>query len=183
MSLTEMRTVLTERGERLRARRAVMASLDSASAEALRDVVRVDALTGAYSRDAGLVIADRAEFLTLCDLDGFKSVNDTHGHSAGDVVLVTIAHRLRQLGTVVRLGGDEFLLCTSAEPDPVYLELLISAPIALDMHGTAVAVGLSAGTVRQADHPGSVDDALSAADALMYSAKLARKQDRRERTR
>lgn len=179
MSATELRNVHTERGARLRERREIFAHLDSATAEELRALVQVDALTGALARDYGLTHADRAEFLSLIDLDGFKAVNDVHGHAAGDVVLATVARRLSTLGTVVRLGGDEFLLCTDSAPDADELELLVSAPVSLDMHGTHATVGASVGTVDQSDHPESVEDALEAADALMYASKTERRVDRR----
>ena len=63
----------------------------------------------------------------FCDLNGFKQINDTHGHTAGDQVLVEVARRLQHLqrpgDTASRFGGDEFVvLCTDsgqAEADSV----------------------------------------------------------------
>jgi GGDEF domain-containing protein len=59
--------------------------------------------------------ADAAPAVILIDLDGFKEVNDTHGHHAGDQLLVTVGRRLASAtgvlgGSAIRLGGDEFLL-------------------------------------------------------------------------
>ena len=46
--------------------------------------------------------------MLICDVDGFKSVNDTHGHRAGDLVLTEVARVLARHGVAGRLGGDEF---------------------------------------------------------------------------
>jgi diguanylate cyclase (GGDEF)-like protein len=82
-----------------------------------------DSLTGAGNRvlldqrvRARLADRDRVrgDALLLVDLDGFKTVNDTYGHAAGDAVLVAVTGRLRtaagESGTVTRLGGDEFVV-------------------------------------------------------------------------
>jgi diguanylate cyclase (GGDEF)-like protein len=71
----------------------------------------IDRLTAALSRSA----RDRREVAVLfCDLDGFKRVNDTAGHAAGDAVLLEISRRLQGLlradDTVARVGGDEFVV-------------------------------------------------------------------------
>ncbi|WP_376871429.1 diguanylate cyclase [Albirhodobacter sp. R86504] len=84
----------------------------------------IDPLTGLYNRRYALPhlrrIAQRAEqnarvyALLLVDIDHFKSVNDTYGHSVGDHVLVEVAHRLslnmREVDMVARIGGEEFLV-------------------------------------------------------------------------
>ena len=120
--------------------------------------------------------------LLYIDLDGFKPINDTHGHAAGDEVLQTVASRLsaisRAQDTVARLGGDEFVMVaprvsaaglaglsarigrTLAEPHPI--------------HSHLVHVGASVGTYLAA--PGDVpEDTLHRADAAMYTAKRGRR--------
>ncbi len=95
-----------------------------ASADALASLARSDALTGLANRrhveeelDAARARAVRSKeplALLYLDLDGFKTINDTLGHSAGDRVLVNVAARLRskvrETDLVGRLGGDEFVV-------------------------------------------------------------------------
>ena len=153
-----------------------------------------DRLSGALARAArdGTEVA-----LLFCDLDGFKRVNDTGGHVAGDKVLVEIADRLRTLlrdgDTVARVGGDEFVVVM--EPNPLVprqrRDAAAGAPAALDARGTAVAL---ADRIRSAvgrpvsvdgtehvvsvsigitlSRPGSAaDDMLRDSDTAMYRAK------------
>jgi len=148
-----------------------------------------DALTGLRNR-AGLLAGmdqwttGRESFgVLLVDLDGFKAVNDEHGHAAGDVVLVDVALRLAKLigraGLVARLGGDEFVL-VAASPTAVVSRLLgydvvreIAQPI--DVNGHTVQVHASVGVVQAL--PG--DDAaalLHSADIAMFRAKSGRGQ-------
>lgn len=117
------------------------------------------------------------------DLDGFKSINDRHGHPAGDEVLKETARRMRSAvrgeDTVARLGGDEFVVlleqATKADARRTANRLLsaLSPPVALD--GTEVTVGASVGVARW--HPDSgpgfarAEDLLQAADAAMYRVK------------
>nr|WP_162623852.1 diguanylate cyclase [Paracoccus saliphilus] len=108
---------------------------DERRAEVQRHMVwaMTDPLTGLYNRRYALprlgeivrdaVMADHACALFAVDLDHFKSINDNHGHTAGDVVLVEIAARLKAVlptsGIVARMGGEEFLAimehCSEAE--------------------------------------------------------------------
>lgn len=115
------------------------------------------------------------------DLDGFKAVNDRHGHAAGDAVLVAVAARLREAvgpeRLVARLGGDEFLVLVDDGAGDLEvaalrraLEATVAEPIALAESGVAVRVGASIGVaLHEAGQP--VDDLLSAADESMYRMK------------
>jgi diguanylate cyclase (GGDEF)-like protein len=121
--------------------------------------------------------------LIYVDLDGFKGVNDTHGHAAGDAVLRAVAAKLvgsvRASDTVARLGGDEFglILWNLSEADAAAktwaLEAAITeATVAWD--GTTLAVGASIGfaMLGPADELAEV---LARADHAMYARKAARK--------
>jgi diguanylate cyclase (GGDEF)-like protein/PAS domain S-box-containing protein len=119
--------------------------------------------------------------LLVLDLDDFKAVNDTHGHSAGDRVLRDVADalrsRLRETDIVARLGGDEFAVLlprgTQAAAERVCeaLEREIPAEVrAPDGAGVEVSVGFAPFV----DDVASVDDVLSAADASMYAVKVGR---------
>jgi diguanylate cyclase (GGDEF)-like protein/PAS domain S-box-containing protein len=122
--------------------------------------------------------------LLLLDLDGFKEVNDTHGHSAGDRVLQAVADalrdRLRESDIVARLGGDEFaVLLPREDPEAAgqvsrALEEAIPAEVRTP-NGTALRV--SVGSAPFQDDVQSVDDVLSAADAAMYAAKAERQRE------
>ena len=122
----------------------------------------------------------------FCDLDGFKRVNDVHGHLAGDAVLVEAAARIaaatRSGDTVGRMGGDEFVaICGVARGgDPAALaqviagriEAAMSEPITVEgvEHRVTVSIGISFAT--QGAQP---DTVLSNADLAMYVAKSAGK--------
>jgi diguanylate cyclase (GGDEF)-like protein len=117
----------------------------------------------------------------FCDLDGFKPINDAHGHVAGDEVLIEIARRLegvtRAADTVARVGGDEFVIICEGLADDAELGELCDRIIAavnapLDIGDGTVRVGMSIGigVVRDA-HVVDADRLLSAADSAMYRAK------------
>lgn len=157
-----------------------------ASSERLRYDAAHDALTGLASRGEFLddvrraieTAADRRS-LVMIDLDRFKFVNDTYGHAAGDVVLTTVAARLRSTtrrdDIVARLHGDEFaLLVTTA--DDVELRVLaervlgaLREPIAID--GRSVCIDSSIGIARVEYGIGSAEELIRQADAAMYQAK------------
>jgi diguanylate cyclase (GGDEF)-like protein/PAS domain S-box-containing protein len=92
--------------------------------EVHRARAETDELTGLPNRTALLAqllsMTGTGALVVFCDLNGFKAVNDTHGHSAGDAVLVQIARRLQRTvrgeDFVARIGGDEFVIV--APPDP-----------------------------------------------------------------
>lgn len=154
-----------------------------------------DALTGLPNR---LLLADRMRqsilscqrsgtFVAVCylDLDGFKQVNDRHGHEAGDALLVEIGRRLqsclRANDTAGRIGGDEFVVLLTMLVDPAEwreivnrLSEAVQAPVTLPGGGLA-RVGTSIG-VALAPHDGvEPSDLLAKADQAMLRAKRAGK--------
>jgi diguanylate cyclase (GGDEF)-like protein len=150
-----------------------------------------DALTGLANRkllqDRFQCAAERAKrsgdsfALLMIDLDGFKAVNDKHGHMAGDQVLVTIAQRLvtssRNCDTAARVGGDEFVLIVEAIHDVAEvagiahkLIKVISEDIQIDEENT-VAVGASIGVALYPDDGDGLSQMLSVADLAMYECK------------
>jgi diguanylate cyclase (GGDEF)-like protein len=80
----------------------------------LEAVAHTDDLTGLHNRRSWIetvrreLAAGTHGALLICDVDGFKAVNDTHGHRAGDLVLTEVARVLARHGVAGRLGGDEF---------------------------------------------------------------------------
>jgi diguanylate cyclase (GGDEF)-like protein/PAS domain S-box-containing protein len=153
-----------------------------------------DALTGLpnrafFAREAASALeAARAVGRTVgvlfVDLDDFKVVNDTMGHSVGDELLVAVAARLsasvRQTDTAARLGGDEFalLIDDAASPEAVdaFAERIVAAfaepfPLGEATVLTAATVGVS--TSRDS---GDVDELLRHADLALYAAKSAGKR-------
>jgi len=119
------------------------------------------------------------------DLDGFKEVNDSYGHQAGDHLLVQMAGRIRQSvraqDTVARVGGDEFVLvATINEPQDAAtiadeLVRLIGEPLVL--HGQDLLVTVSVGIAIYPGDANTPEELLKAADTAMYHAKsLGRNQ-------
>ncbi len=117
------------------------------------------------------------------DLDKFKAINDTYGHSAGDEVLLTVARRLRDIvrpsDTVGRLGGDEFAVIAPRTDAPGLaalanrIERSLAEPHRIHGHevGACGSVGTYLATVGD-----RADDVLHAADQAMYLKKRARRQ-------
>ncbi len=125
----------------------------------------------------------RAVSVLFCDLDDFKTVNDTLGHAAGDEMLTRVAERLRGAlrpgDTLARLGGDEFavLLEDDGEPAVVGARLVQALYDPFVLRGGVVTVRASVGLTRLLpDEPTPTVDALLAhADVAMYTAKRAGK--------
>lgn len=119
--------------------------------------------------------------LVFIDLDEFKSVNDTHGHKAGDYVLKEIAHRINQLvrthDTVARFGGDEFIVLLEAIAERETVETIIQRILdeidkPIHFKESALHVSASIGfTVYQGEVSVSSDDLINRADNAMYKAK------------
>lgn len=162
-----------------------------------RQAAELDELTGLSNRRSAEVFlnlairrakSSDAEFgVMLLDLDGFKDINDTHGHAAGDTVLKVVGQRTNarlrhSLDMVARLGGDEFTVIVSdTHRQPGLLELiaadllrLIAQPI--DLEGsTQVSVGVSIGIASFPGDGQTRESLLDAADAAMYSVKRSGK--------
>lgn len=158
----------------------------TARTQQLVEALGTDALTGAASR-AGF--ESRGEewlhqgqpfALMLLDLDGFKGVNDAHGHAAGDQVLIAIAQRLRQQlrkdDVVARLGGDEFAVLVLGAPSREVLSLMARRMIEagsqpVEYEGRSVTVGMSLGIACRPGDGDTLARLLRAADRAMYHVK------------
>lgn len=120
--------------------------------------------------------------LLLLDLDGFKAVNDAHGHDAGDALLRAVARRLqrvtRRSDTVARLAGDEFALLLYPLPDPAVVERIaerivraLSAPVR--HRGRVLRTGASIGAALFPDDATDAEVLVKNADLALYRAKAS----------
>ncbi len=146
-----------------------------------------DALTGLANRAALEAYEASAPAgavsLVLLDLDGFKEVNDTHGHAAGDRLLKTVADRLRSRlrpgDLLVRLGGDEFVVIlpglAPSQADMAIAGWVRAVADPVDVGSGTVRVGVSAGVAHRAEGDNSrFADLLRTADRRMYHDKHTR---------
>jgi diguanylate cyclase (GGDEF)-like protein len=118
------------------------------------------------------------------DLDGFKQINDTLGHGAGDVLLKMVAGRLvatvREEDTVARLGGDEFVIALwdardAERASTVALKVIEAVSQPYDIEGQAVSITTSAGVSIYPVHGEDADTLMKSADLALYEAKRAGK--------
>ena len=141
----------------------------------------IDALTGSYNRryyEERLKGKETSAGVAVIDLDDFKLWNDTYGHGTGDVVLQTVVKAIRQstrkTDSLVRYGGDEFLLVMPDVSDEVFLKKLeyIQKQIRdADIPGFSrmrLSVSIGGVTVREE----VMEEAVRKADRLMYQAKI-----------
>ena len=164
------------------------------TARALESMALHDPLTGVANRhlltdriSAALANARRTRgsmAIVYLDLDGFKQINDTLGHAAGDTVLRMVASRLtsavREEDTVARLGGDEFVIAlwnagTVFDVTTVASKLLrlVSKPYVVD--GQALTMTASAGVGIYPRHGVDAKTLMERADRALYAAKRAGK--------
>ncbi|QAA95250.1 putative bifunctional diguanylate cyclase/phosphodiesterase [Pollutimonas thiosulfatoxidans] len=155
----------------------------------LRHLALHDALTGLPNR---ALLEDRAEqminaaqrnhsrfALLFMDLDGFKAVNDAHGHAVGDALLVQVAERikhcLRSEDTVARLGGDEFVVLTEvSDPDEVATlaaRLVEQTVKPFSVHACELRLSMSIGIAIYPEDGMDTHTLLINADAAMYHRK------------
>jgi diguanylate cyclase (GGDEF)-like protein/PAS domain S-box-containing protein len=163
----------------------------AASEERYRGLALRDALTGLANRrllgellTAALARTGRSGtslVVSYLDLDGFKAINDAHGHAVGDAVLSEIGRRLRaavrDADVIARVGGDEFVVVQECPPDQTdllatRLDQVRSEPIVID--GLTIQCGASIGSV-VAEPERDAAAALAAADAAMYVDKRRRR--------
>lgn len=158
-------------------------------AEQLRKLATHDSLTGLPNRflfteslDHELSLAQRHQeklAVMFIDLDGFKEINDTHGHQSGDIVLKTVASRLlthvRKSDLVARLAGDEFVVlltdvnCETAKH--VAHKLIHDIRTAILVADCSVVVTASIGIAVYPDSGSTANDIMAKADMAMYRCK------------
>lgn len=157
----------------------------------LEEAAATDPLTGLFNRrhfatelERQFADALRGETDLACvmlDMDGFKQLNDTYGHQAGDAALVsasrTIRENLRRMDVAARYGGDEFVLLLPRS------DVAMAAGVARRIRDayaeeirsrgfTSIKVGISIGVATmEGDHPETADALVAAADAALYRAK------------
>jgi diguanylate cyclase (GGDEF)-like protein len=154
------------------------------SRDAFERMSRIDPLTGLLNRRAftDAIAAIRAPYvIAVIDIDRFKLINDTHGHSAGDKVLIEVAAELRSAFgdevVLARLGGEEFGVVMPDRGREEALAVLERARAVLENHifhvsGGQITVTFSAGLSRSGGEEG-FSMLLSDADKALYLAKAA----------
>ncbi|SEV82842.1 diguanylate cyclase (GGDEF) domain-containing protein [Luteibacter sp. 329MFSha] len=200
LELYRARALLQQALDELSVRNAQLTS-EVAERTRMQELVRHqathDALTGLPNR---LLFRERLEAsiasasdggdpfaLAYIDIDGFKGVNDGHGHAAGDELLKAIAARIdgrtRGTDTVARLGGDEFAVLLQGADDAESalgrcqsLCDAVAEPYTLNVSGERVPARIGASIGVTLFHPGAgYDDIVAAADGAMYTAKRSGK--------
>ena len=156
----------------------------------MRELAHTDPLTGLANRrefdlrlDVEIARADGAGrfAIALLDLNGFKPINDRHGHAIGDGVLCELADRLRRAcgnhAIVARQGGDEFAILVPAGSPLLgtaladHILAALAAPYRID--GRSIGVGAGIGTAYWPEHGDSARQLLEVADRALYAAKAA----------
>ena len=156
----------------------------------MRRLAEQDPLTGLANRKRlqlalrdsveRLIDCNRSLVLAFLDLDGFKPVNDRHGHATGDLVLCEIAKRLRgcvrHTDLIARHGGDEFVVLLNDTLDNRAIEQLLDNLVAavtdpIVTPSGPVQVGVSIGAVMASGRRVTLERLLEAADRLMYRVK------------
>ena len=164
------------------------------SEERLRHLSQHDVLTGLPNRfllsdrlGIALKRADRFDpvlGVLMIDLDGFKEVNDSLGHHAGDLVLCEVAARLvcsvREVDTIARLGGDEFIVLLpdlhfAAEAESVASKIVAALSEPIDVGGIHVQLSASVGICTSPEQGRDAERLMHCVDAAMYLAKATGK--------
>ncbi|MBO0662099.1 EAL domain-containing protein [Jiella sp. MQZ9-1] len=157
--------------------------------ERLSRLAALDALTGLANRAAWRAYLDTTLdaghpcTVILLDLDGFKEVNDTFGHSAGDAVLREVALRMKMIVptpiALARLGGDEFVILLSGNDEhgvkTIAAELIGEISERYELPDRSVEIGVSVGMAMSPQHGVSAEDLMGAADLALYRAKATGK--------
>ena len=161
--------------------------------EKLKQLAHFDQLTGLPNRTTlrddlaeliGLSVGpeQRPASIAMLDLDGFKDINDTLGHSTGDRLLQRVAERLTETAEgaarVYRLGGDEFVLVFPDCGDPVLVSEIVDQALRrlaerFDIDEQRLFIGASAGLAIAPAHGQNVEDLIANSDLALYDAKAA----------
>jgi diguanylate cyclase (GGDEF)-like protein len=154
-----------------------------------QDQATRDQLTGLLNRRGLVLTAEQIPGhlgVLFCDLDGFKGVNDTLGHAAGDELLEKVARRLeaamRSDSVLGRMGGDEFVVVAPGASDEDLaalgrrIEVEIGKPFLLEAGMARIGVSIGAAHAKPGER--DLDSLLGQADALMYEVKRTRKSGR-----
>ena len=169
-------------------------SQQKAHEQELEHIARYDVLTGLPNRS---LLADRLQqamshclrqrnilAVVFVDLDGFKQINDLHGHDAGDKLLVAISQRmkaaLRDGDTLARIGGDEFVAVLTGMEQPTDCEIVLTrilkaASESVAIEGHILHLSASLGVTLFPHDSSDADQLLRHADHAMYQAKQAGK--------
>lgn len=169
-------------------------SAQKLSQERIQHLAHFDALTSLPNRtlffdrlSQAVALAKRNKSglaLMYLDLDGFKKINDSMGHHAGDLLLIAVAERLRKCirgsDTVARLGGDEFTIVlneTVRDNDVTGVAKKIIASLAepFELEGKSAKIGISIGIAQYSETANNEETLIKLADAAMYEAKSAGK--------
>lgn len=161
--------------------------------EGMHRTARLDPVTNTWNRrafgeDLKQAVSERAAFskgicISLFDIDRFKDVNDTLGHSAGDQLLAAFCDRLREVMRptmqLYRIGGDEFALimqcCAERERGLAFVEAAMAhLQRPLTVHGHSIPIGCSAGVVQAPTDGETAEELISNADLALYKAKTVR---------
>ena len=192
--LTDALASLEQRNDQLKTEIAERRRIEAQ----MRHQATHDILTGLPNRALFIETLDQAlssairhdENFTLLyiDIDGFKAVNDSHGHLTGDLLLQSIGQRLRSVlrteDTVARLGGDEFAVILDRIGDPQAVTAKchqicasVGALYQLSNNGASIEahIGASIGAAIYPLHATTGDGLIQAADDAMYSAKRSGK--------
>ncbi|MFT6343126.1 MAG: diguanylate cyclase (GGDEF)-like protein/PAS domain S-box-containing protein [Paraglaciecola sp.] len=160
----------------------------------LKRLIHFDALTNLPNR---ILLADRlSQSMEQCqphnqslavafmDLDGFKEVNDKHGHNVGDDLLISVSHRMKaalcEFDTLARIGGDEFIaimvnLDNPEDSAPILERLLEATAEPFTLGGAVTEVTVSIGVTLYPQDGSGVDQLIRHADQAMHVAKQAGK--------
>ncbi len=120
--------------------------------------------------------------ILFLDMDNFKTINDQHGHAAGDLLLKEVAHRIASLirseDSVARLGGDEFIILleditTVQDATTVANKIIINSQSPIQIHGLKVIATYSIGVAVYPYHGSSIQELLHNADEALYKAKAS----------
>lgn len=188
--ISERNRALEEANQTLEARVAERTQALQDANQRLEDLANTDVLTGLPNRRYALrhlamaweAAARDGRPLTcmMIDADGFKDINDTHGHAAGDAVLRALArqlsHAVRTDDMVARLGGDEFLIV--CDRTPLARAMTLAESLRQDVARMRVPAGegvwsgsISVGVAAKDASTRDADDLIRAADAGVYQAK------------